>query len=162
MSLPDIDPAHFRQLLGRFTTGVTILTTHLPDGRPAGMTANSLASVSLDPPLLSACIEHAAELHNPLLVAPGFVVNVLEASQEALSRRFAGSHPDRFDGVGYRASPGGYPILEGVLAWIECAPHATYPAGDHTIVVGRVLHGGTTDGAPLVYFRGGYTGLGRA
>jgi flavin reductase (DIM6/NTAB) family NADH-FMN oxidoreductase RutF len=161
VSLPDIDPAHFRQLLGRFTTGVTVLTTLMPDGRAAGMTASSLASVSLEPPLLSACIEHAAELYAPLLAAPGFVVNILEASQEALSRRFAASHLDRFDGVGYHASPGGYPILDGVLAWIECAPHATFPAGDHTILVGRVLHGGTSDGAPLVYFRGGYTGLGR-
>ena len=161
MSLPDIDPARFRQLLGRFTTGVTVLTTRLPDGAPAGMTASSLASVSLDPPLLSACIAHTAELYAPLLAAPGFVVNVLEASQEALARRFAARHLDRFDGVGYRASPAGHPILEGALAWIECAPHATFPGGDHTILVGRLLHGGTTNGAPLAYFRGGYTGLGR-
>jgi flavin reductase (DIM6/NTAB) family NADH-FMN oxidoreductase RutF len=158
---PEIDAAHFRQLLGRFTTGVTVITTRLPDARPAGMTANSLASVSLDPPLLSACIDHAAELHDALMAAPGFVVNILSAQQEALSRRFAADHLDRFDGVGYRDSPGGHPILDGALAWIECAPHATFPGGDHTILVGRVLHGGTSDVAPLVYYRGGYTGLGR-
>ncbi|HRZ08359.1 MAG TPA: flavin reductase family protein, partial [Gemmatimonadales bacterium] len=73
----------------------------------------------------------------------------------------AGGPLDRFGGVGYHTSPGGHPVLDGVLAWIECAPHATFPAGDHTLVVGQVLNGGTTDGAPLVYFRGGYTGLTR-
>lgn len=161
MSLPDLDPALFRQLLGRFTTGVTVITIALPDGRPAGMTANSLASVSLEPPLLSTCIEHTAEMYEALLASPGYVVNILEASQESLSRRFAARHLDRFDGVGYRTSPGGHPILEGVLAWIECVPHATFPGGDHTIVVGRVLRGGSIEGAPLVYFRGGYAGLGR-
>lgn len=161
MSLPDLDPAEFRQLLGRFTTGVTVITMHLPDGQPAGMTANSLASVSLAPPLVSMCIDHAAELYASLLAAPGFVINVLESSQESLSRRFAAKHLDRFDGVGYHTSAGGQPVLDGVLAWIECVPHATFAGGDHTIVVGRVLRGGTTEGAPLVYFRGGYAGLTR-
>jgi flavin reductase (DIM6/NTAB) family NADH-FMN oxidoreductase RutF len=159
MSRPDLDPAEFRQLLGRFATGVSILTLSLPDGRPAGMTANSLTSVSLDPPLALVCIDHAAEIHGALLAAPGFVLNILEASQEALSRRFAEKHLDRFDGIGYHTSPEGQPILDGVLASIECVPHATFPGGDHTILVGRVLRGTTTDGAPLVYFRGGYTGL---
>ena len=161
MTFPDVDPAQFRQLLGRFTTGVTVITTRLPDGRPAGMTASSLAAVSLEPPLLSACILHGAELYDALLAAPGFVVNILEASQEALSRRFAASHLDRFEDIGYLPSPGGHPILDGALAWIECAPHATFPGGDHTILLGHVRHGGTTEGAPLVYFRGGYTGLDR-
>jgi len=161
MNRPDLDPAEFRQLLGRFATGVAVVTVHLPDGRPAGMTANSLASVSLKPPLLSLCIDHAAELYAPLLAARGFVVNILEASQESLSRRFAAKHMDRFDGVGYHTSPGGQPVLDGALAWIECAPHATCEAGDHTILIGRLLHGGTTDGTPLIYFRGGYAGLTR-
>ncbi len=161
MSRPELDPADFRQFLGRFATGVTVVTLHLPDGQPAGMTANSLASVSLDPPLVSVCIDHAAELYKNLLAAPGFVINVLEASQESLSRRFATKHLDRFDGVGYHTAPGGQPVLEGVIAWIECEPHATFPGGDHTIVVGRVRRGGTTDGTPLVYFRGGYAGLNR-
>lgn len=161
MTRSDLDAAEFRQLLGRFATGVTVITMHLPDGRPAGMTANSLASVSLNPPLLSLCIDHSAELYASLLAAPGFVVNVLEASQESLSRRFAAKHLDRFEGVGYHTSPGGQPVLEGVLAWIDCAPHATFEAGDHTILVARVLSGGTIEGTPLVYFRGGYAGLTR-
>jgi flavin reductase (DIM6/NTAB) family NADH-FMN oxidoreductase RutF len=161
MNRPDLDPAEFRQLLGRFTTGVTVITMYLPDGRPAGMTANSLASVSLKPPLVSVCIDHTAELYASLLAASGFVINVLEASQESLSRRFAAKHLDRFDGVGFHASPGGHPVLDGVLAWMECTPHATFPGGDHTILVARILSGATTEGAPLVYFRGSYTGLTR-
>jgi flavin reductase (DIM6/NTAB) family NADH-FMN oxidoreductase RutF len=161
MSRGDIDPAEFRQLLGRFATGVTVITMHLPDGSPGGMTANSLASVSLEPPLVSVCIDHAAQLSPPLLASPGFVINILAADQESLSRRFAAQHRDRFDGVGYHTSPGGQPVLSGVLAWIECAPHATAAGGDHTIVIGRVVGGGTTEGSPLVYFRGGYTGLSR-
>jgi flavin reductase (DIM6/NTAB) family NADH-FMN oxidoreductase RutF len=162
VNAPRMDAAQFRQLLGRFATGVTIITTRLGDGRPAGMTASSLASVSLEPPLLSACIAHTAELYQPLIAAPGFVVNVLDASQEVLARRFAAKHLDRFEGVGHRASQGGHPILDGALAWMECEPHATFPGGDHTILVGRLLQGGTTDGAPLLYYRGGFTGLGRA
>ena len=161
MSTHPVDAAQFKQLLGRFATGVTVITTRLGDGRPAGMTASSLASVSLEPPLLSACIAHSAELYRTLMAAPGFVVNVLEASQEPLARRFAASHLDRFEGVGHRASPGGYPILDGVIGWMECAPHATFPGGDHTILVGRLLAGGTTDGAPLAYFRGAFARLGR-
>ena len=158
-----MDPAAFRQLLGRFATGVTVITTRLADGRPAGMTANSLASVSLEPPLVSACIAHAAELYRPLLAAPGFVVNILEASQEiavAPVRRPAISIASTASGTTPR--PGGHPILDGAIAWMECAPHATYPGGDHTILVGRLLNGGTAEGAPLVYYRGGYTDLGRA
>jgi 3-hydroxy-9,10-secoandrosta-1,3,5(10)-triene-9,17-dione monooxygenase reductase component len=161
MSRPDLDPAEFRQLLGRFATGVTVVTVLLPDGRPAGMTANSLSSVSLSPPLLSLCIDHAAELYAPLLAAPAFIVNILEASQESLSRRFAAKEVDRFDGIGYHPSPRGQPVLDGALAWIECVPHARCEAGDHTILIGRLLGGGTTDGAPLIYFRGGYAGLTR-
>jgi len=159
MSRSDADPAEFRQLLGRFATGVTVITLFLPDGRPAGMTASSLASVSLEPPLLSTCIDHDAELYETLRAAPGYAINVLAASQESVSRRFATRHLDRFEGIGYRTSPGGHPILDGVLAWIDCEQHAAYPGGDHTILVGHVLRGGTTDAAPLIYFRGGYTGL---
>ena len=158
-----MDSAQFRQLLGRFATGVTVITTRLADGRPAGMTANSLASVSLEPPLLSACIAHTAELYQSLMAAPGFVVNILEASQEVLARRFAGEPPGPVRGGGTpRLARRAARSSTGAIAWMECAPHATFPGGDHAILVGRLLHGGTADGTPLVYYRGGYTDLGRA
>ncbi len=154
-----IDPARFRQLLGRFATGVTILTTRDPQGRPAGMTASSLASVSLQPPLVSVCVDHAAALHDLIVAASEFVVNILESGQEELSRRFADHHEDRFAGIGYHAGPEGQILLDGALAHIECERFAMYPGGDHTIIVGRVIGGDTHDGHPLLYFRGGYTAL---
>jgi flavin reductase (DIM6/NTAB) family NADH-FMN oxidoreductase RutF len=146
--------------MGRFATGVTILTVNGPGDRPLGMTASSLASVSLVPPLVSVCVDHDAELHDTILASQIFVVNVLESHQESLSRRFADPHEDRFDGIGYHRSPEGLVLLDGALAHIECDRFAIYPGGDHTIVIGRVIGGTTGDGRPLLYYRGGYGALG--
>lgn len=120
------------------------------------MTASSLASVSLHPPLVSVCIDHAAELHDAIVEARVFVVNILESAQEALSRRFADRHEDRFEGVGYHRSPEGLVLLDGALAYIECERYAVYPGGDHSILLGRVIGGSTGEGRPLLYYRGGY------
>lgn len=124
-----------------------------------GMTASSLASVSLHPPLVSVCIDHAAELHDAIVAAGEFVVNILEGRQETLARRFADKHEDRFEGIGYRRSPEGLVLLDGVLAHIACEHYATYPGGDHTIVIGRVVGGNAAEGRPLLYYRGGYASL---
>jgi flavin reductase (DIM6/NTAB) family NADH-FMN oxidoreductase RutF len=156
----EIDPAQFRQLLGHFATGVTILTTTTPEGQPRGMTANSLSSVSLHPPLLSVCVDREAEMHPVILQASEFAVNVLASPQEALARRFSDKHEDRFDGVGYHLSPEGLILLDGALAHVICERRATYPAGDHTIVLGRVVSGATHDGHPLLFYRGGYAAMG--
>lgn len=161
MSQSHVDQAQFRQLLGRFATGVAVLTVRLPDGSPAGMTVNSLAAVSLDPPLVAACVAHTAELHDAIVASPGFTLSILAARQEALSRGFSATRNRRFDGVAHRPSPGGHPILEGALAWIDCVHHAAVPGGDHTILLGRVMRGETGEGDPLVFYRGGYTGLHR-
>ena len=160
MSASEIDPSQFRQLLGRFATGVTILTTKTAEGRPLGMTANSLSSVSLHPPLISVCVDREADMHAVILQAPEFVVNVLASPQEALARRFSDQHEDRFDGIGYHLSPEGLILLDGALAHVVCERGTTYPAGDHTIVLGRVVGGATDDGRPLLYYRGGYAALG--
>jgi flavin reductase (DIM6/NTAB) family NADH-FMN oxidoreductase RutF len=124
------------------------------------MTANSVASVSLQPPLLSVCVDREAEMHNVVLTVREFVMNVLSSHQETLARRFSDKHEDRFDGVGYHLSPGGLILLDGALAHIECERQADYPAGDHTIVVGRVVGGATAEGRPLLFYRGGYAELG--
>ena len=87
-------------------------------GQPAGMTASSLASVSLEPPLISVCVDHTAELHDLIVAAPEFVVNILESAQEELSRRFADKHEDRFAGIGNHAGPDGQIFLDGTLAHI--------------------------------------------
>jgi flavin reductase (DIM6/NTAB) family NADH-FMN oxidoreductase RutF len=146
--------------LGRFATGVTVLTVVTPEGRQLGMTANSLASVSLHPPLVSVCVDREAKMHDAILGVREFVVNILTSHQEALARRFADEHEDRFDGVGYHLSPEGLVLLDGALAHIECQREAQHPGGDHTIVVGRVIGGATADGRPLLYYRGGYAALG--
>jgi flavin reductase (DIM6/NTAB) family NADH-FMN oxidoreductase RutF len=145
--------------MGRFATGVTVLTVNGTGDRPLGMTASSLASVSLIPPLVSVCVDHHAELHETIAAAPVFVVNILASHQETLSRRFADRHEDRFEGIGYHRSPEGLVLLDGALAHIECDRFAVYPAGDHTIIIGRVIGGSTGEGRPLLYYRGGYGGL---
>ena len=139
---------------------MTVLTLRDETGEPAGMTASSLASVSLEPPLVLVCISHTAELHDLILATPEFVVNILASEQEELSRRFADPHEDRFAGVGYHQGPEGQIRLDGALAHIECTRFATYPGGDHTIVIGRVIGGEAHDGHPLLYYRGGYATLG--
>jgi flavin reductase (DIM6/NTAB) family NADH-FMN oxidoreductase RutF len=159
--MPSVDPAVFRQLCGRFATGVLVVSITGPRGEPLGMTVNSFASVSLDPPLVSINVDHRAALHARLVEAERFVLNILESHQEMVSRRFAGESPDRFDGVGYQLNRDGVPVLSGTLGTIECARHATFEAGDHTIVIGRVTGGEATEGLPLLYYRGGYYDLPR-
>lgn len=154
-----IDQARFRQLLGRFATGVTVITAHDAKGNPAGMTANTLVSVSLNPPLISVCVDHTADMHATLKQATRFTVNILAADQEAVSRRFAEQDTRRFEGIGFSRNEMGGIVLDGVLAFIECERVAEYPAGDHSIYLGQVIAGGTADGQPLLYYRGGYAGM---
>lgn len=160
MTASEVDPFQYRQLLGHFATGVTILTTMTPEGKPLGMTANSLSSVSLSPPLISVCVDREADMHPVILKTFEFVVNVLASDQEALARRFSDKYEDRFDGVGYRLNPEGLILLDGVLAHVICRRQETYPGGDHTIVLGRVIGGTTHERHPLLYYRGGYAALG--
>ena len=160
MTMHGVDPSQFRQLLGRFATGVTVVTTRDRAGKPVGMTASSVASVSLDPPLVLVSVARDNDMHPALKAADRFVVNVLAADQEAISRRFAEEHPNRFDGIGYSETRHGLPVLEGVLASIECEKQAEAPGGDHTVFFGVVTGGAVSDRDPLLYYRGGYAGLG--
>lgn len=156
-----IDAAEFRRVLGHFPTGITVVTSADTGGRPVGLTVSSFCSLSLAPPLVLACIEKSADSHDAIAAAGVFAVNVLPASAERLSRRFATLElPEKFDGVPYREEVTGAPVLEEALAWVDCRLHAIHDGGDHTIFVGRVLAGGAVDGAPLVYYRGGYGTLG--
>lgn len=159
MTTHGVDPAQFRQLLGRFATGVTVLTTRDARGQPIGMTASSLASVSLHPPLLLVSVDKGNDMHAVMQVATRFVLNVLAADQEAIARRFAADRPDRFDGIGYSESQDGLPLLDGTVAAIECDKQGEVPGGDHTVFFGVVTGGSVTDRRPLLYYRGGYAGL---
>lgn len=152
-----MDPFEFRQLCGRFATGITVVTALDATGVPRGMTANSFASVSLDPPLVSVAIDLSASAHTVLLAAPRFAINILAAHQEALSRRFASGMEERFEGVGWHRGPADQLLLDGALAHMICETWSTVPAGDHTILIGRVIGGAAADhGRPLLYYRGGY------
>jgi flavin reductase (DIM6/NTAB) family NADH-FMN oxidoreductase RutF len=156
-----IEPPLFRQLLGRFATGVTVLTTRTPAGEPVGMTASSVASVSLQPPLVLVSVDQRNDTHDSLAQASHFVLNVLGADQEALARRFAGLDAERFRDVSYRENPHGIAVLEGVVAHIDCEKQVAVPGGDHTVFFGLVVGGESTDRRPLLYYRGGYAGLSR-
>jgi flavin reductase (DIM6/NTAB) family NADH-FMN oxidoreductase RutF len=156
-----VEPPQFRQLLGRFATGVTVLTSRSQKGHPIGMTASSVASVSLDPPLVLVSVDKVHDMHAALENGTHFVLNILSAEQEALSRRFAGAEPDRFLGVSYRENERGIPVIDGIVAHINCEKRSTVPGGDHTVFIGLVVGGDATDRRPLLYYRGGYAGLSR-
>lgn len=144
----------FRSVLGNFATGVTIITA-VDEGEPVGMAANSFTSVSLDPALVSFCAAHSSTTYPRIKRAGRFCVNVLAEHQEEVARLFAQPDADRFAETASYLSPFGSPILGEVVAWIECDIEAEYVAGDHTIVVGRVL-ALEVDATklPLLYFRG--------
>lgn len=149
----------FRSILGRFPSGVTVVTTKAADRSDHGMTVSAFCSVSLDPPLVLMCIEKTASAHEALTSAPAFVVNILSAKQEQIARRFSIVDIDRFEGVGFSRSRNGIVVLDDVLGVIECNRCALHDAGDHTIIVGEVEAGRAGSGAPLLYYRGGYAQL---
>jgi len=156
-----IDPDLFRSVLGRFATGVTIITARDGTGRDHGMTVSAFSSLSLDPPLVLVCIGNDATMAPVMAAAGSFAVSILSDRQESLSRRFAGKLDDRFADVPRSPGVHGNVLLDDVLASLECRIVARHPAGDHVIVVGEVEAGHVRDGRPLLYYRGGYAQLER-
>ena len=157
-----IDPDSFRSVLGRFASGITVITAVDTDGHDVGMTASAFCSVSLQPPLVQACVDRTASMFQALQHAERFGVNVLAAEQEALSRRFAAvesSH--RFEGIGYSRGENGVVLLDDALAHIECRMVSRVEAGDHMLFVGEVERATARDARPLLYYRGGYAQLER-
>ena len=156
-----IDKDLFRAVLGRFASGVTIITTIDSDGRDQGMTVSAFSSLSLDPPLVLVCIDHAASLWPAFQQADRFAINILASTQEALSRRFSSKEGDRFDGVGFTRGTTGVALLDDTLASVECTVATRVMQGDHSIIVGHVEGGTARDLQPLLYYRGGYASLTR-
>jgi flavin reductase (DIM6/NTAB) family NADH-FMN oxidoreductase RutF len=154
-----IGPDDFRKVLGHFASGVTIITTCDGDGRATGLTASAFTSVSLDPPLILVCIAHKSQSYPSIMERGRFAVNFLRREQEDLSRRFATTRLDKFDGVPHRISALGLPVLTEALAHVECVTVATHVEGDHTLFIGRVDACDTTEGMPLLYYRGKYESL---
>jgi flavin reductase (DIM6/NTAB) family NADH-FMN oxidoreductase RutF len=153
-----IDEARFRQALGHFASGVTVVTTEF-EGTPYGLTVSAFSSLSLRPPLVLICIDKGVGTHDAIAQAGRFAVNVLSQDQEAVSRQFATRGPEKFAGMALTRGALRLPLLDGALARIECSLHATLDGGDHTIYVGLVEHAEINEGPPLLYFRGGYRQL---
>lgn len=151
------DGARFRQVLGHFCTGVTVVAA-VPGGEPVGFTVQSFSSISLDPPLVAVCPARTSSSWPRIRSVGVFSVNVLADGQEALARTFATRGADKFHGVGWTPSVvSGSPVLDGALAWVDCRIEAEHDGGDHLMVLGRVIDMGVGGGGrPLLFYRGGY------
>ena len=155
-----IDPREFRAALGNFATGVTVITTVDPDGKPVGITANSFNWVSMDPPLILFSLGRNAHSLTAFQDHRHFAVNILKEGQEELSNRFAKPLSDKWTGVERTAWESGCPILMEALACFECRVQHTYDGGDHLIFVGQVLRlFSETEGRPLIFHQGRYSAL---
>jgi flavin reductase (DIM6/NTAB) family NADH-FMN oxidoreductase RutF len=154
-----VEPARFRAVMGHFATGVAVVTVDTPHG-PMGMTANAVASLSLDPVLALVCFDNGARTLPEVRREGRFGVNVLAADQEHLARRFASKEDTKFTDVAHSVH-GGIPVLDGTLAWVGCELDSLIPAGDHTIGVGAVHAAelGAEGREPLIWYRGRYTAL---
>src|SRR5690606_23479066 len=152
-----IDPAVFRETLGHYPTGVAVATGIEPSGAPSGMRVGTFSSVSLDPPLVSFAPQRSSRTFAALRESTTFCVNVLAADQEELCRRMAAGGEDKFATIDWSPGPGGAPVLDGVVAWIECDWEQVVEAGDHYIVLGGVRDLAVPRAvAPLLFFQGGY------
>ncbi len=156
-----IDTHAFRDALGRFATGVTVVTGRTEAGSPVGVTVNSLASLSLEPPMVLFCLDEGSACLDALARGRYFAVNLLGEDQRRLSEIFASRLAGKFDGVSFSAWEGGSPILPGCLANMECTRQDVHPGGDHVIITGRVERlASDGDRGPLLFYRGAYAGLG--
>lgn len=149
-----LDPRAFRDALGRYATGVTVVTTTTETG-PLAMTANSFASVSMDPPLVLWSPAKSSARHDAFANAAHFSIHILAEDQQLLAGRFARDGRDFPDGI-LETSPGPTPRITGCAARFDCSQFAVYPGGDHSVVLGHVDHFATTPAAPLVFLGGRY------
>jgi len=151
------DRRRFREVIGRFATGVTVVTT----AGPAGLTTNAVASLSLEPVLLLACFDAGSRTLGAVRANGRFAVNVLAAGQDDIARRFATKEEDKFVGVAHRERHG-VPILDDALAWLACEVRALHPGGDHVIGVGEVVAMDDRPGDPLLFLGGRYAEIASA
>lgn len=153
----ELDPRRaedFKRVLGHFCSGIAVITT-IDDKRPVGFTCQSFSSLSLDPPSVVFAPSRGSTTYPAVSAAGHFVANILDERGAELARRFAAADVDRFRGVRWRPSPSGAPVLDDALAWASCEIEVEHDAGDHLLVIGRVLHIAHADeGRPLAYYRG--------
>lgn len=160
MSVNPVDTHDLRRAFGSFATGVTIVTTLDKQGEPCGFTANSFSSVSLDPPLVLVSVAKSAYGLSIFSESKGFAINILSEQQRDLSNRFASRGTDKFSGVGRYAGSTGAPLLDDVVAWFDCENYQQVDAGDHVILIGKVLDYSYNTDAPLGFCRGAYVSFG--
>lgn len=151
----EIDQGEFRAVVGHFASGV-VLVTGIHDGRPTGFTCQSFFSLSLDPPLVAIAPGKSSTSWPRMASSGSLCINVLAADQEPLARTFSQSGADKFSGVGWSPAANGAPRLHGALAWIDCEVQDVHDAGDHHLVVARVIELESGGGQPLVFYRGGF------
>ena len=156
-----VDSDTFRAVLGRFATGITIITGRDEAGVDHGMTVSAFSSVSLNPPLVLACIDHAASMRPLLGTITNIGINILSEGQEAISRRFSGKDIERFDGLGYTRGASGVALLDDALAHMEARIVERHEAGDHLIIIAQVEGAAAFSERPLLYYRSGYAQLTR-
>jgi flavin reductase (DIM6/NTAB) family NADH-FMN oxidoreductase RutF len=149
----------FRQCLGKFATGVTVVTCSDADGNPCGITANSFSSVSLDPPLVLWNIAKVSNSLDAYLQADNFAINVLSAEQQQLSSHFAGTDHTIFKDVEHTLSADGVPLLPDTIATFHCRTHQIHDCGDHFVVIGEVTAQQLTDADPLLFYSGAYRAI---
>jgi flavin reductase (DIM6/NTAB) family NADH-FMN oxidoreductase RutF len=152
---PNFDTAQFRQALGMFATGVTIVTARTAQGELVGLTANSFNSVSLTPPLVLWSLSHRAGSMAAFSAGSHYAINILAADQQDLARQFATKGVDRYQGVAFETGTQGAPLLHGAVATFECFNRSRYEEGDHVIFVGEVEHCSYRPGASPLLFHGG-------
>nr|WP_144097845.1 flavin reductase family protein [Croceicoccus sediminis] len=152
-----IDPRYFREVLSAYPTGVCVICAQGEDGRRHAMVVGSFSSISLDPPLVGFYPAKTSSSWQEIAKVGRFCVSVLGDHQLEYCKRFAASAPDKFAGLSHRSSPAEQPVLDDVLAWIDCVIEFTHEVGDHLLVVGRVEQlKKESDGLPLLFFGGGY------
>ncbi len=154
-----LDLRSLRDALGDFATGITVVTARSAGGQPVGVTVNSFASVSLEPPLVLWSLGRQSPSLAVFESCSHYVINVLAADQTDVSQRFSLSQSDKFSGIDTQVGPGGTPILLGCCAWFECRNEMRYPGGDHLILVGHVEHFQREEKPPLIFHGGCYRTL---
>ena len=154
-----INRDEFRRALGRFASGVTVITTVDKRGHRHGITVSAFCSVSLAPPLILICIDKHTDSHHAFEENEFFAVNILREGQQHYSDRFASHANDKFDGISFVENERGIPVLKDVLVNLECRRVNAHSSGDHTIYVGEIERAAISDGNPLVYFHGNYRKL---
>lgn len=150
-----LDSERFRHVIGHFPSGVTVITTAV-DGRRLGTTASAVSSLSLDPPMLLACLKRDSTTRAAVVERSRFGVNILSEDQDALAARFATKGEAKFEGVPFRDGPAGMPLLEGALAHLECDVEDEVVGGTHSVFLGRARGAAAVAGRPLAYFRGAF------